>query len=128
MAMAQTIEETSKRTLARALGAVGAAFGVISVVAPRAIATAYGVPPTPQGLQLQRLFGSRALAVSVAAMTARTEEEVDRGLTLVAAMNLLDTLTALSSARGSGRATTVRAAGSSLAYGAAALVLRLMKH
>lgn len=126
--MTQTIGGTSKRTLARALGATGAAFGATSIVAPGAIATAYGVPPTPQGLQLQRLFGSRALVVSVSAMTARTEEEIDRGLTLVAAMNLLDTLTALATARGSGRATTVRAAVSSLAYGAAALALRLMKH
>jgi hypothetical protein len=117
----------SKPTLARVLAAAGAVFGLTSVVAPRAIASAYAVPPTPQGLQLQRLFGSRALIISLAAMTARTEEETDRWLGWVAALNLIDTLTALSAARGSGTTTTTRAVGSSLAYGGAALALRLMK-
>ena len=125
--MAQTVEGTSKRTLAKALGAGGVAFGVLSVVAPRAIATGYGVPVTPQGVQLQRLFGSRSLVIGVLAMTARSEEEVDQGLAAVAAMNLLDSVTALLAARGSGRATTVRAVASSLAYGGAALAVRSMK-
>ncbi|PRY50073.1 hypothetical protein LY71_104109 [Geodermatophilus tzadiensis] len=124
--MATTIAGVDKQTAARALGAVGAAFGAVSVLAPRVIAAGYGVPPTPQGLQLQRLFGSRALAVSVAGLTARTPEEVDRGLLLVAAMNLLDVLTALGAARGSGRPTTVRAVASSAVYGAAALAVRAM--
>ncbi|SFO72053.1 hypothetical protein SAMN05660464_0742 [Geodermatophilus dictyosporus] len=71
------------------------------------------------------VFG-RALAVSVAGLTARTPEEVDRGLLLVAAMNLLDVLTALGAARGSGRPTTVRAVASSAVHGAAALAVRAM--
>jgi hypothetical protein len=125
--VAATLARLSKPTLARGLAAAGAAFGLASVIAPRAIATAYDVPPTPQGLQLQRLFGSRALIISLAAMTARTEDEVDRWLAWVAALNLIDTLTALSAARGSGRTTTARAVCSSLAYGGAALALRLMK-
>ena len=125
--MAQAVERMSKQTLARALGAAGAAFGLVSVVAPRAVATGYGVPVTPAGLQLQRLFGSRALVISALALTARTEEEADRGLAAVAAMNLLDSLTALMAARNAGRATTVRAIASSLAYGAAALAVRAMK-
>jgi hypothetical protein len=117
----------SKQTAARALGAVGAAFGALSVLAPQAVAAGYGVPPTPQGLQLQRLFGSRALAVSATALTARTPEEVDRNLALVAAANLLDVVTALAAAAGSGRATTVRAVASSAVYGAAALAIRAMR-
>ncbi|MGY1605578.1 MULTISPECIES: hypothetical protein [unclassified Geodermatophilus] len=117
----------SKQTAARALGAAGAAFGALSVLAPRAVATGYGVPPTPQGLQLQRLFGSRALALSVTALTARTPEEVDRNLALVAAANLLDVVTALGAAAGSGRATTVRAVASSAVYGGAALAVRSMR-
>jgi hypothetical protein len=125
--VAATLSGLSKPTLARALAAAGAAFGLTSVVAPRAIATAYAVPPTPQGLQLQRLFGSRALIISLAAMTARTDDEVDRWLGWVAVLNLIDTVTALSAARGSGRPTTVRAVASSAAYGGAALALRLMK-
>jgi hypothetical protein len=118
---------TSKQTAARALGIAGAAFGAVSVLAPRAVATGYGVPPTPQGLQLQRLFGSRALALSVMALTARTPEEVDRGLAVVAGANLLDVLTALAAAGGSGRPTTVRAVASSAVYGAAALAVRAMR-
>ncbi|WP_147263028.1 hypothetical protein [Geodermatophilus sp. TF02-6] len=125
--MAQTVGGVSKRALARALGAAGAAFGLVSLVAPRAVATGYGVPVTPGGLQLQRLFGSRALVVSALALTARTDEEVDRGLVAVAAMNLLDSVTALATSRGAGRRTTVRAVASSLAYGAAALAVRFMK-
>ncbi len=125
--MVQTAGGTSKQTLAKALGAGGAAFGLLSVIAPRAIATGYGVPVTPQGLQLQRLFGSRSLVISVLALTARTEEEADRGLAAVAAMNLLDSVTALMAARDAGRATTVRAIASSVAYGAAALAVRAMK-
>jgi hypothetical protein len=126
--VAATPAGLSKPTLARALAAAGAVFGLASVVAPRAVATAYAVPPTPQGLQLQRLFGSRALIISLSGMTARSEEEVDRWLGWVAALNLIDTLTALSAAGGSGRPTTVRAVCSSAAYGGAALALRLMKN
>ncbi|MGY1640802.1 hypothetical protein ACI782_06655 [Geodermatophilus sp. SYSU D00703] len=125
--MARTVAGTSKQSLARALGAAGAAFGLISVVAPRAVARSYGVPITPAGLQLQRLFGSRALAVTALALTARTDEEVDRGLAVVAAMNAVDTLTALAAARQSGRRTSVTAIASSLAYGAAALAIRSLK-
>ena len=125
--MAQAVGGMSKQSLAKALGAAGAAFGFLSVVAPRAVANSYGVPVTPAGLQLQRLFGSRALVISGLALTARTEEEVDRGLAAVAAMNLLDSVTALMAAGGSGRATTVRAVASSIAYGGAALAVRSMK-
>ena len=125
--MATTIAGMDKQTAARALGASGAAFGAVSVLAPRLVAAGYGVPPTPQGLQLQRLFGSRALALSVSTLTARTREEVDRGLLLLAAANLLDVLTALGAARGSGRPTTVRAVASSAVYAAAALAVRGMQ-
>ncbi len=125
--MAQAVGGMSKQTLAKALGAGGLAFGLLSVVAPRAGAPGYGVPLTPAGLQLQRLFGSRAAVISALALTARTDEEVDRGLAAVAAMNLLDSVTALLAARGAGRRTTMRAVASSLAYGGAALAVRSMK-
>jgi len=116
-----------KKTLARALGAAGAAFGALSVVAPRAVAGGYGVPVTPGGLQLQRLFGSRALVISALALTANTNEEADRGLLAVAAMNLLDSITALATSRSAGSRTTLTAVASSLAYGGAALAVRSMK-
>ncbi|MGY1621029.1 DUF4267 domain-containing protein [Geodermatophilus sp. SYSU D00965] len=121
-----TTAGTSKQSLARALGAAGAAFGLVSVVAPRAVARSYGVPITPAGLQLQRLFGSRTLAVAALALTARSDEEVDRGLAVVAAMNAVDSLTALAAARQAGSRTSVAAIVSSLAYGAAALAIRSM--
>src|SRR4051812_27459659 len=117
----------SKQSMARALGATGAAFGLLSVLAPRAVARSYGVPITPGGLQLQRLFGSRALAISVLALTAKTDEETDRGLAAVAGVNALDTLTALANAGSAGGKTTTRAVLSSLAYGAAALAIRAQK-
>jgi hypothetical protein len=125
--MAKRAAGMSKQSMARALGAAGAAFGLLSVVAPRAVARSYGVPITPGGLQLQRLFGSRALAISVLALTARTDEETDRGLAAVAGVNALDTLTALANAGSAGGKTTTRAVLSSLAYGAAALAIRAQK-
>ena len=125
--MATAVAGMSEQQLARVLGAAGAAFGLTSIVAPRVVAGTYGVPVTPAGLQLQRLFGSRALAISVLALTARTDEEVDRGLAVVAGMNAIDALTALGAAAQAGRATTLRAVASSLAYGATALVVRSMK-
>ncbi len=101
--MAQTVAGMDKQTLAKALAAGGAAFGLLSIVAPRVVATGYGVPVTPAGLQLQRLFGSRSLAISALGLTARTDDEVDRGLAAVAAMNLLDSVTALAAAATAGR-------------------------
>jgi hypothetical protein len=117
-----------KKTLAKALSGAGAAFGALSVVAPREVAHAYGVPVTAGGLQLQRLFGSRTLVISALGLTARTDEELDRGLLAVAAMNALDAVTALAAAaRGTTRSTTVRAIASSVVYGGAALGIRSMK-
>ncbi|WP_448627682.1 hypothetical protein [Geodermatophilus sp. URMC 64] len=125
--MANAAAGMSKQSMARALGAAGAAFGLLSVVAPKAVAGAYGVPVTPAGLQLQRLFGSRALVISALTLTAKTDEEADRGLAAVAAMNLVDSVTALATARSAGGRTTMRAVLSSLAYGAAALAVRAKK-
>jgi hypothetical protein len=126
--MAKSAAGMSKQSMAKALGATGAAFGLLSVLAPKAVAGAYGVPVTPGGLQLQRLFGSRALVISALALTATSDEEADRGLAAVAAMNALDTLTALATAKKAGGRTTVRAVVSSLAYGGAALAVRSMKN
>ena len=125
--MATTVAGMSKQQLARALGVTGAAFGLTSIVAPRAVATGYGVPVTPAGLQLQRLFGSRALGISVLALSAKTEEETNRGLAVLAGANAIDALIALAAAAQAGRPTTLRAVVSSVAYGAAALLVRSMK-
>jgi hypothetical protein len=65
--------------------------------------------------------------VSAATLTGHTEEEVDRGLALVAAMNLLDAVTVLAAAKGSGGATTMRTVASPAVYGGAALAFRLMQ-
>jgi hypothetical protein len=123
----KTVARMDKQELAKALAAAGAGFGALSVLAPRAVAAAYGVPVTPSGLQLQRLFGSRALVISVLGLTAKTDDEVDRGLMGLAAINLIDTLTALAGAGKAGTATTLRAVLSSVAYGGAALAIRSMK-
>jgi hypothetical protein len=65
--------------------------------------------------------------ISVLGLTARTDEETDRGLLAVAAMNLLDSVTALASTRTAGSRTTATAVASSLLYGGAALAVRSMK-
>src|SRR4051812_50057223 len=79
-AMAQAVGGMSKQTLAKALGAGSLAFGLLSVVAPRVVAGTYGVPVTPAGLQLQRVFGSPSAGVSAPAVSAPTREEGARGV------------------------------------------------
>lgn len=126
--MAQkTVAGMSKQDLARALGVTGAVFSTLSVLAPRVIAKGYGVPVTPGGLQLQRLFGSRSLALGVLMMTARSDEETNRGLLALAGCSALDVLTALGSAKGAAGRTTVSAVLSSLFQGGAAVAIRSMK-
>jgi len=126
--MAQVVAGMDKRTLAKALAGAGAAFSGLSIVAPREVARAYGVPISAGGLQLQRLLGSRSLVISAMGLTAQTEEEIDRGLLALAAMNALDAVTALAAAaRGTGRPTTIRAVLSSIVYGGAALGIRSMQ-
>jgi hypothetical protein len=117
----------SKKDLVKALGAAVCAFGVTSLVAPGPMGAAYGVPDTPHGRQMQRLLGARTLALGLWGLTAKTEEEGQRGLALVAGMNLVDAVTALRAAKEMGSAATIRGAASSALYAAAALGLRALK-
>ncbi len=122
--MAKTALGLTKRQHVQVLGGSAAAFGAAGVLAPRVLGAAYGVPPTPHTTQLLRLFGSRMLALAAWTVTARTKEETDRLLAVAAGMNGVDTLTALRSARGTGRATALRAAATSGAFAALAFVVR----
>jgi hypothetical protein len=122
--MAQTALGMSKRTLVQALTASAALFGVTGVLAPRVLAVAYGVPSSPHTTQLIRLFGSRMLALAAWSSTARTKEETDRVLAVSAGMNVVDVLTALASARGTGGVTAARAAATSATFAALSLVGR----
>jgi hypothetical protein len=117
----------SKKDLVKALGAAVSAFGVTSLVAPGPMGAAYGVPDTPHGRQMQRLLGARTLALGLWGLTAKTEEESQRGLALVAGMNLVDALTAFRAAKDMGSAATIRGVASSALYAAAALGLRSLK-
>ena len=124
--MAKTALGISKRTLVQSLGASAALFGVAGVLAPQALARAYGVPSSPHTTQLLRLFGSRMLALSAWSFTARTKEETDRVLAVAAAMNVVDVVTALGAARSTG-ATAVRAAATSAAFAALGLAVRSLE-
>src|SRR4051794_41831737 len=115
--MAQAVGGMSKQTLAKALGAGGLAFGLLSVVAPRAVANSYGVPVTPAGLQLQRLFGRRGAGISAFALAARTDEEGDRGLAAGAGKKPLDSGTAPLAARGGARGAAMRGGGGPVGLG-----------
>src|SRR5688500_5465948 len=125
--MTRTTLGMSKQTLVNALGASAALFGTAGVLAPRALAAAYAVPPTPHTTQLLRLFGTRMLALAAWTFTARTEEEVDRLLTVAAGMNAVDALTALATAGSTGRAGAIRAAATSGTFGALGLAVRRME-
>jgi len=125
--MASVVGGMSKQDLVKALGAAVSAFGVASLVAPGPLGQAYGVPDTPHGRQMQRLLGARTLALGLWGLTARTEEESQRGLALVAGMNLVDAITAFRAAKDMGSPATIRGMISSGLYAAAALGLRALK-
>jgi drug/metabolite transporter superfamily protein YnfA len=122
--MAKTALGMSKPTLVQVLTGSATLFGVTGVLAPRVLAAAYGVPSSPHTIQLLRLFGSRMLALAAWSSTARTKEETDRVLAVSGGMNLVDVLTALASARGTGGVTAARAATTSATFGALSLVVR----
>jgi Domain of unknown function (DUF4267) len=125
--VAKTAWGMSKRQLVQVLGGSAALFGVTGVLTPRALGAAYGVPSSPHTTQLLRLFGSRMIALAAWTFTARTSEETDRVLAVAAGMNVVDTLTALASATGTGRATAVRAAATSGAFAALGFMIRSLE-
>jgi hypothetical protein len=124
--MAKNASGLSKSALVRVLAGNAAVFGVIGVVAPGVLEAVYGFPRSPHSRQLLRLFGSRMLVLAAWSFTARTAEETDRALAAGTAMNVLDTLTALSAARATG-GTSVRAAATSAAYAGLLATVRSMK-
>ncbi len=125
--MTATALGMSKGTLVRVLGGSAAAFGTVGLLMPGALGAVYAVPPSPHGTQLLRLFGSRMLALAAWTFTARTQEEVDRVLAVAAGMNAVDTLSALSAARGTGTATALRTAATTATFAALGLAVRSMK-
>jgi hypothetical protein len=125
--MAKTLLGMPKQTIVRAMGGSAALFGVAGVLAPRSLEAAYGILPSPHTTQLLRLFGSRMLALAAWTFTARTKEETDRVLAVAAAMGVLDVLTALTAAPGTGRGTTARAAGTSAFFAALAVAVRSLE-
>ena len=124
--MAMTALGLRKQTLVRGMGACAALFGGAALLSPGALAAAYDVPPTPHTRQLIRLFGSRMLALSAWTFTARTEE-ADRVMAAAAGMNVLDVITALAGADGTGRTAALRAAATSGTFGALALAIRSLE-
>ena len=124
--MAKSLLGMSKPALVRAMGGSAALFGVAGVLAPRSLEAAYGIPPSPHTRQLLRLFGSRMLALAAWTFTARTKEETDRVLAVAAAMGVLDVLTALAAAPGTGKGTSARAAGTSSFFAALAVAVRAL--
>ena len=124
--MAKTALGMSKPALIRVLAGNAAAFGLTGVLAPRVLESVYGFPPSPHSRQLLRLFGSRMLVLAAWSYTARTDEEANRALGAGVAMNVVDTLTALSAARSIG-ATGIKAAGTSAAFAGILAAVRSME-
>lgn len=125
--MAKTLLGMSRQSLVRAMGGSATLFGVAGVLAPRSLEATYGIPPSPHTTQLLRLFGSRMLALAAWTFTARTREETDRVLAVAAAMGVLDVLTALAAAPGTGRGNALRAAGTSSFFAALAVAVRSLE-
>jgi hypothetical protein len=125
--MAKAALGMSKQSLVNVLTGSAALFGVTGVVAPGALGAAYAVPPSPYTTQLLRLFGSRMLAIAAWSFTAKTDEERSRVLTVAAAVNLVDVLTALAAARATGMTTAGRAAATSGTFAALGLVVRSLE-
>jgi hypothetical protein len=123
--MTKNASRMSKSTLVRVLAGNAAAFGAIGVAAPGVLEAVYGFPRSPHSRQLIRLFGSRMLVLAAWSFTARTAEETNRSLAAGTAMNILDTLTALSAARATG-GTSVRAAATSATFAGLLAAVRSM--
>jgi hypothetical protein len=113
--MAKNALGMSKPALIRVLAGNAAAFGLTGLMAPGVLERVYGVPRSPHGRQLIRLFGSRMLVLAAWSYTARTDEEANRALAAGVAMNVVDTVTALSAARATG-GTALRGAATSAAF------------
>ena len=124
--MAKTALGLSKRQLVQVLGGSAAAFGITGLLAPRALEATYGIPSTPHTRQLLRLFGTRMLALAAWTFTARTAEETNRVLAVATGLNVLDTLTAVASARSTG-ATALRAAATSGFFAGLTSVVRSLE-
>ena len=110
--------------LVQGLAAAAVAFGAGGVLAPRVVAATYAVPSTPHNKQLLRLWGSRNLVLAAWILTARSDEETSRALTMLAGMNALDALTAVTVGRDTGAATSIRASLTSGFFAAATAALR----
>jgi hypothetical protein len=117
----------SKPALIRVLAGNAAVFGLTGLLAPRLMEAVYGFPASPHSRQLIRLFGSRMLVLAAWSYTARTTEEADRALAAGVAMNVVDTVTALSAARATG-GTSVRAAATSAAFAGILAAVRGMEN
>ena len=124
--MAKTALGMSKPALIHVLAGNAAAFGLTGLLAPRLLEAAYGIPQSPHTRQLIRLFGSRMLVLAAWSYTARTNEEADRALAAGVAMNVVDTLTALSAARATG-ATALRGAMTSAAFAGILVAVRSLE-
>lgn len=126
--MAKTAMGMSKEAWGQALNGSAALFGLSGLFAPRALGSAYGIPPSPHTTQLLRLFGSRMLALAAVGFTARTPAEKDRLLTVAVALNIVDAVTALAAGSGTGRSTAVRAAATSAGFAVLGGVVRSLEH
>jgi hypothetical protein len=124
--MAKTALGMSKPDLIRVLAGNAAVFGLTGLLAPRVLETVYRFPPSPHSRQLLRLFGSRMLVLAAWSYTARTNEEADRALAAGVAMNVLDTLTAVSAARATG-GTSIRGALTSATFAGILAAVRSME-
>jgi hypothetical protein len=114
----------TRRQQAQLLSAFGVAFGAAALLAPEKLAAVYKVPPDPYGKQLARLFGTRTVALAVWGLTAKTEEELDRGLAITAVATAVDAVTAALSAKDVGPSAAARSAVSSAIFSVAALCIR----
>jgi hypothetical protein len=84
-----------KATVLQGLGVVGVGFGVAALVAPDWLSGIYGLESTPTTRMAARLFGSRNLALGVAASLASNDEDRDKVLALTLGISGLDVLSAL---------------------------------
>jgi hypothetical protein len=123
--MANSSALATKRGQLQLLSACGGAFGVAALLAPDKLAAAYKVPPDPHGRQMARLFGTRTVALAAWGLTAKTDEERNRGLTVTAIVTAVDAVTAALSAQEVGRSAAARSAITSLIFGSVALGIRL---
>lgn len=112
----------TKSTVGNAMAAGAVGFGAAGILAPRALARAYGLPSTPPVRFMARLWGTRNAALGALYLTSRSEGARRNMVVAEVAVNAADAVLAATASGVSAR-TRVMAAATSAAFAGAGVAI-----